>query len=153
MPLAAATSALTGYLVASAIGVLAGGFMADKITRHGAVAAVALLISAGFLMVMVSISFPVMVVVALMTLVGLSQGTIRPCRDMLIRAILPKASFGKAIGIVSTGAAFGGALAPFAFGWIMDVGEAELVFHVLIISVVLMAAAILMAGRSAPKAD
>lgn len=153
MPITVATSALTGYLVASAMGVLAGGFMADKITHHGAVAAVALLISAGFLAAMVSVSFPVAVIVALMTLVGLFQGTIRPCRDMLIRAVLPKASFGKAIGIVSTGAAFGGALAPWAFGMIMDVGEAKLVFQVLVISVVLMAVCILIAGRGAPAPE
>ncbi|MEE8516640.1 MAG: MFS transporter, partial [Alphaproteobacteria bacterium] len=150
MPLTAATSALTGYLIASAVGVLAGGFVADKITRHGAMAACALLISAFFLMAMVSISFPVTIVVTLMTLVGLFQGSIRPARDMLIRAVLPKASFGKAVGIVATGAAFGGALAPFAFGWIMDLGKAELVFYVLVISVVLMAATILVAGRKVP---
>ncbi len=42
-----ANTALTGFLLASSIGVLAGGILADRTRRHGFIAALALLLAAG----------------------------------------------------------------------------------------------------------
>jgi predicted MFS family arabinose efflux permease len=44
-PIEAASGALTGFLAAGAIGVLAGGFIVDKTPRHAMVAAICLLLS------------------------------------------------------------------------------------------------------------
>jgi MFS family permease len=138
-PLGAASGALTGYLIASALGVLAGGYLADKTTRHELMAVTALLLSAGLLIALGTVSMPVVVIVAVMSSVGVCQGAMRPARDMLLRAILPRQIFGRGIGIVSTGAAIGGTLAPIIFGWIMDLGHAEWIFYILGASIVLMA--------------
>ncbi len=142
-PLAAASTALTAYLVASAVGVLAGGFLVDKTPKHELVAVLALSCSAALLVALGSVSLPIVVIVAVMTTIGIFQGTVRPARDMLIRAILPKESFGKAISMVATGAAIGGSIAPVVFGWIMDVGAARLVFYLLAVCLVLIAATVL----------
>ena len=142
-PLAAASGALTGYLIASALGVLAGGFLVDKTPRHELVAVLALSGSALLLILVGSVSLPVVVIVAVMTAVGIFQGTLRPARDMMIRAILPKESFGKAIGMVATGAAIGGAVAPVMFGWIMDIGEARWMFYLVALCLVMIAATVL----------
>ena len=36
----------------------------------------------------------------------------------------------KAIGMIGTGAAIGGATAPAMFGWVMDIGEPQWIFYV-----------------------
>lgn len=142
-PLGVASGALTGYLIASALGVLAGGYLADKTSRHELMAVAALMISAGFLLALGTVSMPVALIVAVMSTVGMCQGAMRPARDMLLRAILPREIFGRAIGLVSTGAAIGGTLSPIVFGWILDLGHPEWVFYILGASVTLVAGTII----------
>lgn len=130
-PVTVASGALTGYLVASAIGVFAGGFIVDKTPRHVLVAA-GVLLGSGFLFVVVgAVDMTIFAVVMLMSLTGALQGILRPARDMLMRAVIPPDSFGKAIGMVATGAAIGGAVAPLVFGWVLDAGSPAWVFYVL----------------------
>ncbi len=142
-PLGAASGALTGLLIASALGVLAGGYLADKTSRHGLIAVISLLASAGLVMSLGIVSMPSLLIVAVMSGVGICQGVMRPARDMLLRAILPRRIFGRAISIVASGTAIGGTVAPIVFGWIMDVGHAQWVFYILGISIALMAVAVM----------
>lgn len=130
-PITIASGALTGYLVASAIGVLLGGFAADKTARHERMAVIVLVLSAILLFALGGLALSVALIVIAMSLIGLLQGAMRPARDMIVRAILPRAIFGKAIATVSTGAAIGGSVAPILFGWIMDIGQARWVFFIL----------------------
>lgn len=130
-PLTVASGALTGYLIASAIGVFAGGFIVDKTPRHVLVA-VLVLIGSGLLFIVIGgVDMTIFWIITLMSLAGGLQGVLRPARDMLMRAIIPQASFGKAIGMVATGAAIGGAVAPVVFGWILDAGNPSWVFYML----------------------
>ena len=142
-PIEAASGALTGFLAAGAIGVLADGFIVDKTPRHAMVAAICLLLSTAALLVFTRVSMTAVAIVALMSFVGLLQGVIRPARDMMVRAVLPVESFGKAIGMIGTGAAIGGATAPVMFGWIMDIGEPQWIFYVVGVCFVLTTAIIL----------
>lgn len=142
-PLGGASAALTGYLIASALGVLIGGYLADKTNRHELMAVTALMLSAGFLVAVGTVPMPVVMIVVVMSSVGLCQGAMRPARDMLLRAILPREIFGRAIGLVSTGAAIGGTLAPVIFGWILDLGHPEWVFYILGVTVTLVAATVM----------
>ena len=73
-----------------------------------------------------------MIVFAL-TLAGLTQGTIRPARDMMVRAAVPKDAIGRAFGFVSAGASVGSALSPVLFGWLIDLGKPQWVFYLLAI--------------------
>lgn len=129
-PIEVASGALTGFLAAGAIGVLAGGFIVDKTPRHAMVAAICLLLSTVLLLLFTRVSMTTVAIVALMSFIGFLQGAIRPARDMMVRAVLPLGSFGKAIGMIGTGAAIGGAAAPVMFGWIMDIGEPQWIIYV-----------------------
>src|SRR5437870_4903298 len=65
-----ANLALTCFLGASAIGVLAGGFLADRTERHGQVAAACFAINAVIVAVIAAVALPAPLLIALMTLAG-----------------------------------------------------------------------------------
>ena len=117
---AAANIALTAYLGASAAGVLAGGYLADRSQRHGKVAAACFAINAIIITVIATTGLPTVVLTMAMGLAGFLGGVIAPSRDMLVRNAAPPGAAGRAFGIVSTGFNFSGILSPLLFGWIMD---------------------------------
>jgi MFS family permease len=125
---AAATAALTAYLTAAAAGVLAGGPLADRTSRHGAVAAAGFAIAALIALAIAVASMPVPVLVAAMGLTGFLFGAIQPSRDMLVRKAAPPGAAGRVFGIVSTGFNIGGIVGPLLFGWLMDQGAPRAVF-------------------------
>jgi MFS family permease len=116
----AANIALTAFLGASAVGVLAGGYLADRTQRHGNVAAACFAINAVIISIIATIDLPPAVLTAAMGLAGFLGGVIAPSRDMLVRNAAPAGAPGRAFGIVSTGFNFSGILSPLLFGWIMD---------------------------------
>src|SRR4051794_32809706 len=115
-----ANMALTAFLGASAVGVLAGGLLADHTRRHGQVAAGCFAINAAIVLVIAIVSLPSLLLTVLMAAAGFLSGVIAPSRDMLVRDAAPAGAAGRAFGIVSTGFNFSGILAPLLFGWIMD---------------------------------
>jgi len=133
----AATAALTAYLVAAAIGVLAGGPLADRTTRHGDLAATGFALSALIALTIAVASLPVPALVLAMGLSGFLFGVIQPSRDMLVRRAAPPGAAGRVFGIVSTGFNIGGVVGPLLFGWLMDQGAPRLIFGA---AVVFMAA-------------
>lgn len=132
VPPAAAGSALSGYLLASAFGVLLGGVLADFTKRHDIAAAVAFGFSALVLVLVTFVDIGTVLLFIAMTLSGLMQGSIRPARDMMVRALVPKGTMGRAFGFVSSGASIGGAAAPIVFGWLVDIGRPDIIFYLLI---------------------
>lgn len=152
-PLTVASTALVGFLIASATGVLVGGFLVDMTPRHDIVASVALCWSAACLFALGTISLPAVVIVAAMIVIGLCEGTLRPARDMMVRSLLPQASFGKAIGMVATGASIGGAVSPIALGRIMDTGQTRWVFYVLAACVFLIVITVLVPKKGRCKTE
>jgi MFS family permease len=124
----AANIALTAFLGASAAGVLAGGYLADRTKRHGNVAAACFAINAVIISIIATISLPTAVLTAAMGIAGFLGGVIAPSRDMLVRNAAPPGAAGRAFGIVSTGFNFSGILSPLLFGWIMDQSMPHWVF-------------------------
>src|SRR6185312_10640211 len=124
----AANIALTAFLGASAAGVLAGGYLADRTTRHGQVAAACFGTNAVIMLVIATTSLPSAVLTAAMGVAGFLGGVIAPSRDMLVRNAAPPGAAGRAFGIVSTGFNFSGILSPLLFGWIMDQNMPHWVF-------------------------
>jgi MFS family permease len=127
-PVATANAALTGFLVLSSIGVLAGGFLVTRTSRHGTVAGLGLLATALLTALAGEIDLGGLGLIAAMTAAGFFSGVIMPSRDMIVRAITPPGSFGKVFGFVTTGFNIGGIIAPLIFGAIMDHGSPRLVF-------------------------
>jgi len=127
-PVATANAALTGNLTLAAIGVLAGGLLVGRTSRHGTVAAIGLLAIALFTVLIAELDLGALGLVAAMTAAGFFFGVIMPSRDMIVREVTPPGSFGKVFGFVTTGFNIGGIIAPLIFGAIMDHGSPRLVF-------------------------
>jgi MFS family permease len=130
IPLALASVALTAFLVGGALGVLAGGHIADKTTRHAEVA------SAGFLccgiatVAVGTFNLGGYVLAALLALAGFCSGLIQPSRDMLVRRAAPPGAMGRTFGIVTTGFSIGGTIGPMLYGVLMDRGLPRDIFYV-----------------------
>src|ERR1700709_283894 len=138
----AANIALTAFLGAGAAGVLAGGYLADRTSRHGSVAAACFGINAVIITVIATVNLPVAVLTVAMGLAGFLGVVIAPSRDMLVRNAAPAGAAGRAFGIVSTGFHLGGIVSPLAFGWIMDHNVPRWVFGA---SVIFMTLTVLLA--------
>ena len=132
-----ANIALTAFLGASAIGVLAGGYLADRTQRHGQVAAACFAINAAIVLVVALVALPSPLLMAAMGLAGFLGGVIAPSRDMLVRNAAPPGAAGRAFGIVSTGFNIGGIFSPLLFGWIMDQNMPQWVFGASVVFMVL----------------
>jgi MFS family permease len=115
-----ANIALTAFLGASAAGVLAGGYLADRTHRHSQVAAACFALNAAIVVVIALVNLPAAALIGTLGLAGFLGGVITPSRDMLVRNAAPPGAAGRAFGIVSTGFNFGGIVSPLLFGWIMD---------------------------------
>jgi len=127
-PVTTANAALSGNLLWSAIGVLIGGVLVGRTTRHGSVAAIGLAAMALFTALVAEVELGALALIAAMSLAGFFSGVIMPSRDMIVREITPPGSFGKVFGFVTTGFNIGGIVSPLIFGGIMDSGNPRLVF-------------------------
>lgn len=132
-----ANVALTAWMLFSALGVLAGGVIADRTTRHGLVACFGFVGAGLIVAATVVFAMPTAVLAVAMAAGGFLSGMIMPSRDMMVRAAAPPGQAGAAFGIVSTGFNIGGMVGPPAYGWMVDTGRPAAVF---------IAAALLMAA-------
>ena len=127
--LGGATGVLTAYLTASAVGILLGGVIADRVRRHELVLTAGFLFSAGLLALVASVPLPLIAIGAVFVLAGGALGSMRPSRDMMVTAIAPAGAVGTVFGFVTMGLNVGGAVAPVFFGWLIDRGSATWVFY------------------------
>jgi MFS family permease len=123
-----ANIALTGYLASSAIGVLAGGFLADRTQRHGQIAAVCFGVNAVIVLTLAVTTPHAFVMIPALLVAGFLSGVIAPSRDMMVRKAAPPGAAGRAFGIVSTGFNMSGIISPLLFGFIMDQNMPRWVF-------------------------
>jgi len=139
---------LTAFLVASAVGVLGGGWLADRTVRHGEFAALCFVINTVIVAaVAVTTPGPVTLFVTL-TVAGFLSGVIAPSRDMMVREAAPPGASGRAFGFVTTGFNLGAIIAPPLFGWIMDHHMPHWVFGGTALFMALTVALALLPGRS-----
>jgi len=130
---ATANAALTAYLAATAVGVLLGGALADKIHRHGDAAAIGFGLSAVAMLLVATLTLSAPALILAMGVSGIIFGLVQPARDMLVRRAAPPGAAGRVFGIVSTGFNIGGIFGPLLFGWLMDRGEPRWVFGAAVI--------------------
>jgi MFS family permease len=146
-PLVLATGALTVYLFGNASGVLTGGFLADRATRHDIVAAGGVLCAATLMVMLASGTLPLGAVSVVMALTGFSMGVTAPSRDMLVRAATPAGSSGKVFGFVYSGLDVGSLIAPPVYGWFLDRGEPRAMFVVIAAVMLVMIATVVQVRR------
>lgn len=151
--LGVANTALTFYLASGFVGVAVGGFVADRLQRPVIVVVGAMAVCAACLAVVGWTALPAVALFPAMGIGGAAIGLMRPARDMMVNAITPAGATGKAFGFVGTGLSVGGAVAPVAFGWLIDVGAAGWVFMLCAGFVVLSIAAALAVERLARRVN
>lgn len=127
-PMAVATAALTAFLLGGAAGILVGGFLADRTSRHDVVAVSGLVAAAAFMMLLATGSVGVSSLPVILALAGFCHGATGPSRDMLVRAATPPGASGKVFGFVYSGLDLGSCLTPLAFGWLLDHGDPRMLF-------------------------
>ncbi len=119
-PLTVGNAAVTSFLLATCVGIVCGGMIADRTTRHQGLAMVCLAFPAvaGVIPGFVALSSGGLWFV--LAIMGLGFGMQIPLRDMLVRAIAPRHSSGKVFGFVYSGLDVGGMITPVLFGWLVD---------------------------------
>jgi MFS family permease len=128
VPVDLAAMCLTIYMVCSAGGMVAGGFLASDPARcervigvgFGTAALVALLI--GFA------DMPALLVPVLFGVMGFGAGIAGPSRDLIVKRASPPNATGRVYGVVYSGLDIGQAIAPLIFGTLMDHRQPKLVW-------------------------
>jgi MFS transporter, FSR family, fosmidomycin resistance protein len=128
IPLVAATTAVTAYMLGMAAGTLGGGVAADRTGRHHGIIGLGLLTSAFLVLLVGEIALPIPAVLAIVALAGACVGFTTPSRDMLVRASTPPGATGKVFGFVYSGLDLGATVAPVIAGWMLDNGQPRAVF-------------------------
>jgi len=128
MSLASATAGYTVFMLASAAGMVWGGFLASKTTRHERTIAFAFALAGLFALVIAAGVVPPAMAVVLMGVIGFGAGIAGPSRDLLIRAAAPANSTGRVYGVVYSGLDIGLSMAPLLFGALMDADHPAWVF-------------------------
>ena len=131
VPLVVATSAVTAYLLGGTAGIVVGGFLAVRTTRHDRVAATGLLIGAALLALVAGNVVSLPFLVPLFVVIGLFIGATGPSRDLIVRNATPRGAAGRVYGFVYSGLDLGAMLGPVWFGMMLDHGLAREVFFVI----------------------
>ena len=118
---------VTCYMVGSAVGTLAGGFIADHSGRLqgiiiGGIAGATLVV---LLLALVPMPDPLILVTA--AAIGALSGVTTPSRDLLVRSAAPEGATGKVFGFVYSGLDLGGAVTPAVIGALLDHGQPRMV--------------------------
>src|SRR3954467_13892976 len=128
VPLTYATACITAYMLGSAGGIVAGGFLAARFQQHDKVIAISFAAAASVSVLVASTVPPAAMVILLLGALGFGSGVAGPSRDLLVRAAAPKNATGRVYGVVYSGLDIGLSGAPLMFGLLMDAHHPGWVF-------------------------
>ena len=123
VPVTLVAICLTVYMVASSVGMVAGGFLAADPSRCERIVGIGFGVAAVFALVMALADFPPVVVPVLFGAMGFASGIAGPSRDLLVKRSTPANASGRVYGVVYAGLDIGQAVAPLIFGPLMDHGR------------------------------
>jgi MFS transporter, FSR family, fosmidomycin resistance protein len=129
LPVSTTAYVVTGYMVAGALGMLVGGFLASRAARLERVIGACLAAAALLLVLVGSGVLPAVLALVVTALAGFGAGLAGPSRDMLIKRASPPGATGRVYGTVYSGLDIGFALAAPIFGAILDKGHPDGVFY------------------------
>jgi MFS family permease len=139
---------LITFVVGSALGVLVGGYFADRVRHHDRVAAIGLL-AASVLTVPIALqSVSLGWLLPLLALSGFAGGTTNPSRDMIVRNATPPGATGKVFGFVYSGLDIGSFAGPPVFGFLMARGMPSAIFWGAVVLYIVNVAVVLMIRRA-----
>ena len=125
----AASTALTAYLVSAALGILAGGFVAARASRHDFVAAAGMGVNALAVLLIAMHQVPASALPAALAIAGFASGMVAPSRDLIVRASTPPGAAGRVFGFVYSGLDLGSLATPVFYGWMLDHHMPQAVFY------------------------
>jgi FSR family fosmidomycin resistance protein-like MFS transporter len=128
MPQAWVAVCLTSYMVASACGMVAGGFLATDAVRSERLVGAGFGVAAGISLLLGLAPLSAAAVPVLFAGMGLAAGFAGPARDLLIKRSTPEHASGRVYGVVYAGLDIGQAVSPLIFGWLMDHQDWRAVF-------------------------
>jgi MFS transporter, FSR family, fosmidomycin resistance protein len=120
---ALATGSYTAYMLASAGGMLLGGFVGAGRQDHDRTVAIAFAVAAALALLLGAAVVPGGLALPLMALIGFFSGVAGPSRDLMIRAAAPQNATGRVYGVVYSGLDSGLSVGPAMFGLVMDAGH------------------------------
>lgn len=123
VPVALVAVCLTVYMVASAAGMVVGGFLASDPSRCERIVGVGFGLAAALALMLAFADFPPIIVPALFGAMGFVSGVAGPSRDLLVKKSTPPNATGRVYGVVYAGLDIGQAVAPLVFGRLMDHGQ------------------------------
>jgi FSR family fosmidomycin resistance protein-like MFS transporter len=123
VPVALVAMCLTVYMVASAVGMVFGGFLASDPSRCERIVGAGFGVAATLALVLAFADFPPIVVPVLFGAMGFVSGVAGPSRDLLVKKSTPPNATGRVYGVVYAGLDIGQAVAPLVFGRLMDHGQ------------------------------
>ncbi|MBB3178854.1 MFS transporter [Variovorax sp. Sphag1AA] len=114
---------LTVYMVASATGMVVGGFLASDPSRCERIVGAGFGIAAGIALILALANFMPVLVPVMFGAMGFATGIAGPSRDLLVKRSTPANASGRVYGVVYAGLDIGQAIAPLIFGRLMDHGQ------------------------------
>lgn len=120
VPLTLVAVCLSAYMVASASGMLVGGFLATDPARSERVVGTGFAVAAGISLLLGLAPLPALAVPVLFACMGFAAGFAGPSRDLLIKRSTPENASGRVYGVVYSGLDIGQAVSPLIFGLLMD---------------------------------
>lgn len=120
MPLDWIAMCLTIYMVASAAGMVLGGFLASDPARCERIVGIGFGIAALIALALGIADVSAVLVPVAFGAMGFGAGIAGPSRDLLVKRSTPANATGRVYGVVYAGLDIGQALAPLAFGPLMD---------------------------------
>ena len=142
VPVALVAVCLTVYMVASAAGMVVGGFLASDPSRCERIVGAGFGIAAVLALVLAFATFPAVLVPVLFGAMGFASGIAGPSRDLLVKKSTPPNATGRVYGVVYAGLDIGQAVAPLIFGRLMDNGRyMSVILGLALVQAVLIASA------------
>jgi MFS transporter, FSR family, fosmidomycin resistance protein len=123
LPSAFAAGVITVYAVAGAAGMLLGGVYTKADSNLERIIMRAFTAAALGSLVLGFVSMPAILFMCLLGAIGFIGGFAQTSRDLLIRRVTPPGATGRVYGFVYSGLDVGIALAPLAFGALLDQGK------------------------------
>lgn len=138
---------LTAFMLASALGMIPGGWVATTPERAEKLIAIGFSGALLAALSMLLLPWPPPLVPLVFALMGFSSGFANPSRDLLIKRATPAGATGRVYGVVYSGLDVGMAVGPFVFGLLMDAHQPESVWLLIAATQLLLISIAWVTGR------
>ena len=128
VPAELAAMCLTVYMVCSAGGMVAGGFLASNHERSERIVGFGFGVAAIVALALGYLAMPSIAVPVLFGVMGFVTGTAGPSRDIIVKRAAPDNATGRVYGVVYSGLDIGQAVVPLVIGHLMDLQMFSSVF-------------------------